>query len=284
MSDTSFGPLRIWKADSRTFASESIPLPTPRHSLLERLSLEEVLRPTLHLRDSFEPLTLAWYQELERLRYHRHGRWIPRLLDFGKYHGERLLGLGSSLGSDLVNYAANGVEVIVASSVSEQLSLVRRNFDLRRLPGVFLHANPTALPIESASVDVVYMNGMPQESKDAARVVQETYRVLKPGGKLLAIVPASPTSSILTKIVDSIRRSRRQADSGRLDLFDRRSLAQRLSRFQESRIYRRHIRRSEAPHLFRWLPLGMLERLIGRLLVFKGFKPVSASRADSLAA
>ena len=38
------------------------------------------------------------------------------------------------------------------------------------------------------------------------------------------------------------------------------------------------------PHLWRWLPLSLLERLAGRLFVFKGFKPVSAARAEQSAA
>jgi ubiquinone/menaquinone biosynthesis C-methylase UbiE len=291
MSDASFGPLRIWTDGAEMPSSEAVSPPAPGGSLWQRLAPNEVLRPTLHLRESFEPLTLAWYQELERLRYHRHGRWIPSLLDFGKYQGERLLGLGTSLGSDLVNFATRGVEVIVANPVSEQLALVRRNFDLRRLPGIFLHADPMALPIETASVDVVFVNGLLHESADPSRVVEETYRVLKPGGKLVAIVPSRKEADFMAKVVKWIRRARSGSDTVDFGLsssvpysFDRRSLAQLLSRFQEGRIYRRHLRRAEVPHVCRWLPLGMLERFTGRLLLFKGFKPVSASRVESVAA
>ena len=289
MSDASFGPLRIWTGGVEIPGSEAVCSPAPCVSLTQRLVLDEVLRPTLHLRESIEPLTLAWYQELERLRYHRHGRWIPQLLDFGKYRGERLLGLGTSLGSDLVNFATCGVQVIVANPVSEQLALVRRNFDLRRLPGIFLHADPKTLPIESASVDLVFVNGLLHESADPSRVVEETYRVLKPGGKLVAIVPSRRQPDYLKEFVKRLRRARSRPDgvgsrTAAPRDFDRRSLAQLLARFQEGRIYRRHLRRAEVPHLCRWLPLGMLERFTGRLLLFKGFKPVSASRAESVAA
>lgn len=287
MSDASFGPLRIWTDQTETAGSEAVSAPAPVSPLLQRLALGEVMRPTLHLRESFEPLTLPWFQELERLRYHRHGRWLPHLLDFGKYHGERLLGLGSSLGTDLVNFATRGVQVLVAHPVSEQLGLVRRNFDLRHLPGIFLHAHPMALPIETGSVDVVFINGLLHECADPALVVEETYRVLKPGGKLVAIVPSRPEIDFLTKLVERIRRRRPASvaiDGDPRLPFDRRSLAHLLSRFQEPQIFRRHLRRADVPHLCRWLPLGMLERFTGRLLLFKGFKPVSASRGESIAA
>ena len=288
MSDALFGPLRIWQEE--TGPRQSLPVPSCT-SLLQQLAFDEVLRPSLHLREAFEPLSLAWYQEIERLRYHRHGRWIPNLLDFGKYRGERLLGLGTSLGTDLVNFAACGVEVLVASPIAEQLAFVRHNFDLRRLPGIFLHASPRALPIESTSVDIVFVNGLFHETQDSARVVEETYRVLKPGGKLVAIVPARQEINFLANIVKRFRRSRSTPETVRHDLplpmasaFDRRSLSHLLARFQEGQIYRRHLRRADVPHLCRWLPLGMMERFTGRLLVFKGFKPVSAGRAESVAA
>ena len=288
MSDTSFGPLRIWTAETEIAVSEAHPAPLA--PLLQRLALGEVLRPALHLREPIEPLSLAWFQELERIRYHRHGRWLPRLLDFGKYHGERLLGLGSSLGTDLVNFATRGVEVLVANPVSEQLAFVKRNFDLRRLPAIFLHAHPMALPIETGSIDIVFINGLLHESPDPALVVEETYRVLKPGGKLVAIVPSQRETDFFAKIVQRFRRARPAAaaiDGATVPLrrpFDRRSLGQLLARFQEPQIFRRHLRRADVPHVCRWLPLGMLERFTGRLLLFKGFKPVSASRGESIAA
>jgi ubiquinone/menaquinone biosynthesis C-methylase UbiE len=286
MSDASFGPLRIWPNPTEIPRAEAVAPPAPV-SLLQRLALGEVLRPTLHLRESFEPLTLSWFHEIERLRYHRHGRWLPKLLDFGKYHGERLLGLGSSLGTDLVNFASRGVQVLVANPVSEQLGLVRRNFDLRGLPGIFLHAHPVALPIETGSVDIVFINGLLHEAADPAAVVEETYRVLKPGGKLVSIVPSHPETDLLKKLVKRLRRRRPApvaVERGPLCAFDRRSLGQLLARFQQPRIFRRHLRRADVPHLCRWLPLGMLERFTGQLLLFKGFKPVSASRAESVAA
>jgi hypothetical protein len=38
------------------------------------------------------------------------------------------------------------------------------------------------------------------------------------------------------------------------------------------------------PHLWRWLPLPLLERLYGHFLVVKAFKPLSAATAAQLAA
>ncbi len=133
---------------------------------------------------------MQWYLEVEELRHNRQGRWLPSLLEFGKHAGERLLGLGHGLGSDLIQYARHGAEVICACTSSDQLSLVRRNFELRGLHGEFLHARPTTLPLESSSIDVACLDGITHESTEPADLLDEVYRVLKPGGKVLAVVPA----------------------------------------------------------------------------------------------
>jgi ubiquinone/menaquinone biosynthesis C-methylase UbiE len=240
---------------------------------------------------------LQWYLELEALRHHRQGRWIPSLLEFEKHAGERLLGLGGGLGSDLVQYARHGAEVFAACGSAEQLALVRRNFELRGLRAVFLQAAPASLPLESSSIDVACLTGVLHEFPDPAPLLDEVYRVLKPGGKVLAVVPARydidhwcrwcyPTHRSSPRHVT--RESEAALAGGLLSptarRFRGRELKQIFHRFQEPRLSKRHLRRAEAPHLWRWLPMGLLERLMGRLLVFKGFKPVSAAIGDQAAA
>ena len=44
---------------------------------------------------------------------------------------------------------------------------------------------------------------------------------------------------------------------------------------QESRVHKRHLQRNDLPPLFRWIPIPLIERLVGKHLIFKGFKPLS---------
>jgi SAM-dependent methyltransferase len=247
--------------------------------------------------ESAEPLSLQWYLELEELRYHRQGRWIPSLLEFGKHAGEHLLGLGQALGSDLVQYARHGAEVVCASPSAEQLALVRRNFELRNLRGSFLHAAPTSLPIESSSIDVACLSGLIYESIPPSALLDEVYRVLKPGGKVLAVVPARYDVAFWSHWWCLGQRPSGQRPRNDTDIslagglfsplarrFHGRELRQLFHRFQEPRLYKRHLRRGELPHLWRWYPLSLLERLMGRLLLLKAFKPVSAAIGEQAAA
>jgi ubiquinone/menaquinone biosynthesis C-methylase UbiE len=232
-----------------------------------------------------EPYTLQWFLDIENQRHGRQGRWIPRLLEFAKHAGETLLGLGTGLGTDWIQYARHGANVVVCAPAPEPLALVRRNFELRGLPGRFLSAQPSRLPLETSSIDVVCVSGLLDEVADPYPVVNEVYRVLKPGGKVLAVTPARYDvdywSGLLFPWLRWLQKPGAVAPATR---FSARRLRRLFAAFVEHRVYKRQLRRSEIPHLWRWLPLPVLERVMGRCLVLKAFKPLSAAIPVPLAA
>src|SRR5262249_43087432 len=209
--------------------------------------------------------------------------WIPRLLEFSKHGGETLLGLGNGLGTDWVQYARHGAEVIACCPAAEQLALIQRNFALRGLHGAFLHANPQAIPLQSASIDVVCVTNLLQDIPDPAAVIDEIYRLLKPGGKVLAVMPARFDIDFWRRRCLPWLRARSSTHL-QTTSFSARTLRQLFGRFVEAHVSKRHLRRTEVPHLWRWLPHPLLERLLGRLLIIKAFKPLSAAIAQPLAA
>jgi SAM-dependent methyltransferase len=247
-----------------------------------RLFFAEVLQPPRsalrHLQDA-EPYSLQWFLNAEKLRHSRPGRWIPKLLEFTKHAGETLLCLGNGLGTDWIQYARNNASVVVCSPHNNHLSLARRNFELRGLAGRFLHASPISLPLDSGSVDVACIVGVLEFAPDPQAVIDEVYRVLKPGGKVLAVTPALFDVGFWDQCFFYWKRwlpgwKKTPDDSTR---FSGRTLRRLFGRFVEHRTHKRHLRRSFVPHVWRWLPLPMLERLMGRFMVMKAFKPLSAA-------
>jgi SAM-dependent methyltransferase len=254
----------------------------------ERLYACEALNPLpkARRRDSAaEPYSLQWFLDIESQRHSRHGRWIPHLLEFAKHSGETLLGLGTGLGTDWLQYARQGAAVIVCTPSADQLGLIRRNFELRGLAGRFLHATPTRLPLEAHSIDVACVSGLLHEVKDPVPVIEEVYRVLKPGGKVLALTPARYDVDYWSRVCFPGRHwllgQGRPAPAVR---FSARGLKRLFHRFVEHRVHKRQLRRAEVPHLWRWAPLPVLERLMGRVLVVKAFKPLSAAISLQVAA
>jgi SAM-dependent methyltransferase len=287
MADVYPGKLQLWEGGRPSLvngaavgraASQGCP-----DALAPRLFAAEAMQPGRKARELAEPYSLQWFLEADRVRYGRHGRWLPRLLEFGKHSGENLLGLGDGLGADWVQYARCGAEVTACSTSVETLALVRRNFELRGLTGQFVHADPAKLPLASASIDVACVQDQLSTAPDPAALVEEIYRVLKPGGKVLMMTPALHDAQFWSHCIfpwrDWLRRS--SAAHGGMS---RRGLRRLFGRFTEHRIHKRHLRRSESPYLLRWLPLPVLERLMGRFLVLKAFKPLSAARSLQIAA
>jgi ubiquinone/menaquinone biosynthesis C-methylase UbiE len=264
------------------------PLAAPHYQLefADRLYAREALNVNSRPRQGAEPFTLQWFLDIENVRHNRYGSWIPRLLEFVKHSGETLLGLGNGLGTDWIQYARHGAQVIACCPSAEQLALIQRNFALRSLQGVFLHANPASIPLEPASIDVVCIADLLEDVASPSRVIEEIYRLLKPGGKVLAVTPARFDLDFWCRRCLPWHALLRRRTTSHLHpvAFSGRALRQLFGRFVESRVYKRQLRRAEVPHLWRWLPHPMLERMFGRLLIIKAFKPLSAAISVPLAA
>jgi ubiquinone/menaquinone biosynthesis C-methylase UbiE len=225
-----------------------------------------------------EPYSLQWFLNIENQRHSKHARWIPKLMEFAKHSGERLLGLGHGLGTDWAQYANHGARVLVCTSSTAQLDLIRRNFALRGLTGSFIHAAPTRLPLDSASVDVACISSLYHGIDHPQGVVEEVYRVLKPGGKVLAVTPARYDVDSWCRVCFFWYRwlvpQKHRSKPKREERYSAWALRRLFHRFAEHRTYKRQLRRAEVPHVWRWLPLPFLARLMGRVLVLKAFKPV----------
>ncbi len=282
-------PLRV--QDLLPFAGDPVlPGPPQPSEFAERLYAWEALDPPpgdATPAAAPEPYTLQWFLNIENQRHSRHGRWIPRLLEFAKHSGETLLGLGNGLGTDWLQYARHGADVVVCSPSQEQLTLIRRNFELRGLGGRFLHASPVSLPLETGAIDVACVSGLLHALDDPRPVVEEIYRVLKPGGKVLAVTAARFDIDFWYRLCfpwQTWLRGKRRRTQPPAAQFTARSLRRLFGQFTEHRIHKRHLRRAEVPHVWRWLPRSVLERLMGRALVLKAFKPLSAAMPVQAAA
>jgi SAM-dependent methyltransferase len=111
-------------------------------------------------------------------------------LGLGEVHpGETVLDLGCGAGLDSL-LAARRVgaagKVIGVDMTEAMLAKARQNAASAGMTNVaFLHGNLENLPLENESVDVAISNGVFNLCPDKPRSLAETYRVLKPGGRLL---------------------------------------------------------------------------------------------------
>jgi len=262
-----------------------IDMPPSEQDKAEWLACRETWRPfpSRTRTSAREPYSLAWYEDVERRRYARHGRWIPKLFEFKRHRGERVLGLGESIGTDWVRYAQHGARVFHCCPTLDGLDVVRRNFELHGLVGEFQQGSWNTLPYASDSMDVVCLSTLTSGIPSTITLVDEIFRVLKPGGKLLAALPAKYSAEFWSSVWLPWKRLFRDAPEDRA-LYSVRRSRKLFSRFSDAKIHKRHLRRSDVPHLFRWMLLPVMERLMGRFLMVKTFKPVAARAMLRIAA
>lgn len=117
--------------------------------------------------------------------------------------GQTVLDLGSGAGLDCF-FAAKQVgetgKVIGVDMTPEMLERARASAKRLKLSNVeFRQGYIEELPVESDTVDVIISNCVINLSPDKSRVFDETFRVLRPGGKLAVsdIVTAGPLPEVV---------------------------------------------------------------------------------------
>ena len=137
-----------------------------------------------------QPHTLDWFRDVERYRYQVYARWMPEVMEFATHAGERVLEIGGGMGTDLAQFASHGAIVTDVDLSAGHLQLAEENFRLRGLTGRFIHHDAESLPFEDGSFDLVYSNGVLHHTPNTRRAAAEIFRVLRPRGRVMAMVYA----------------------------------------------------------------------------------------------
>ena len=128
-----------------------------------------------------------FFDELEAYRFEKL-EYLPRVVDFTAYRGKHLLEVGCGVGIDLVRFAKHGAIVTGADLAETSIELAKKNFAHAGVEGELLVMNGEDLEFADDAFDVVYAHGVLQYTSGTQRMVDELYRVLKPGGAAILMV------------------------------------------------------------------------------------------------
>ncbi|MFO0936654.1 MAG: class I SAM-dependent methyltransferase [Gemmataceae bacterium] len=233
-----------------------------------------------------EPFSRSWFEEIELKRYTRQGEWLPRVLEFSRHRDESLLMIGPGLGTDAIQYDRHGTEVTIGVTDADPAEALRQNFTARGRSVTCVHVDLDRLPFHSHSFDLAYINALHPLYVDLPLVSEELFRVLKPGGKLFGLFPAHfDVRYWRRKFLPLLRfvgtDTLAPGTAPGLSSTELRSL---FSRFEKIGLWRRHLRRTELPLIWRLLPISLMQRVMGHVLIVKAFKPISSAMSSNVRA
>lgn len=135
-----------------------------------------------------EPLgSKAFFDDLDEYRFDKL-RYLPKLIDFEGFSGEKLLEIGCGIGVDLVRFAAGGALTTGVDLSRTALELASQNASHRGLSIDLIEGNGESLDFEDESFDVVYAHGVLQYTAEPEAMAREVRRVLRPGGQAIFMV------------------------------------------------------------------------------------------------
>lgn len=170
-------------------------------------STEEIKKPTLRLNQPLlEAIRKYWnehihdleiakypigtkgfFDDLDEYRFDKL-RYLSKVVNFNGYKGKELLEVGCGVGIDLIKFARGGAFVTGLDLAEKSIELAKRNFQHHGLTGELLLGNGENLEFEDNAFDVVYTHGVIQYTANAQAMIDELYRVVKPGGEVIMMV------------------------------------------------------------------------------------------------
>jgi ubiquinone/menaquinone biosynthesis C-methylase UbiE len=237
--------------------------------------------------------TKEWFLEAERYRYGSYAPWMRETMEFDLHGGETLLEIGGGIGTDLAQFALHGARVTDVDLSSGHLALAKENFDLRGLHGEFVQQDAESLVFDDNTFDVVYSNGVLHHTPNARHVVQEIFRVLKPGGRAIVMVYAEDSLHYWRNLVwnvglmegqlrkysmgeimsRTVERSDNASATPLVKVYTQAGLRQLFEGFVNIEIVQRHMEAETVPGVLRYVLKPHLVKIMGWNLIIKAWKP-----------
>lgn len=124
-----------------------------------------------------------FFIEVERYRYNKI-RSIKEMAEFESYNDKKVLEVGCGIGTDGRQFIQSGAIYTGINLDEGSTNYAREAFNLFGLKGKLCVMNAEELDFENNSFDHIYSHGVIHHSPNTEKIVQEMYRVLKPGGTI----------------------------------------------------------------------------------------------------
>jgi ubiquinone/menaquinone biosynthesis C-methylase UbiE len=236
-----------------------------------------------------------WFRHYDLLREGNESPAFSSYLHkYRAFAGKKVLDVGCGNGYVLSRYAQEGAQVVGVDVTAAAIRLCRQRFGYGGLAGSFMVANAEQLPFAADGFDCVCSMGVLHHTPDTAGAVAEIFRVLKPGGYVVAMF--YHRNSMLYRLSHPLLRSltgksRQQlvnefdgAGNPKGEVYSKAELGQLFGKFTDLEMFAGYLEGwMLVPKIGKLIPKGALkpfEKRWGWFLYVRGFKP-GGSRALS---
>lgn len=138
---------------------------------------------------SAQPLgTKEYFSEIESDRYRFQSHIVEHLLPMIDWRDKDVLEIGTGVGTDARSIIARGARYTGINIDQASVDLTTKALQVFGLPGRVERCDATALRYDDETFDIVYSFGAFPCIPDLERAIQEIYRVLRPGGEVMALL------------------------------------------------------------------------------------------------
>lgn len=241
----------------------------------------------------------AFYRAVRDHRYNVYAPWFDERVGFDDWHGKDILEVGVGLGSDHVRLGRGGNRMTALDLSREHLRHTLRHMRSEDLTTRPVYGDAERMAFRNSSFDLVYAFGVLHHTPNIQSAVAEIYRVLRPGGRVVAGLYHRNSlffASVVMKngilkgrfatrgwdgvLADIEYRHDRTSATPPVRVYSRRQVQSIFGQFDELTVSTCHVESLGPLQSVLRLPRHRLEGLFGRLgwyLIVSGIKPLSAT-------
>ncbi|WP_159039665.1 class I SAM-dependent methyltransferase [Streptomyces sp. TP-A0356] len=158
--------------------------------------------------------TPEFYEQMTRSRYALQP-WLPDLLRSWVPAGGRVLEIGCGAGTDHSVIAGIARETAAIDLASRGARLTQKRLELEGRPGIAQVADAEDMPFPDQSFDGVYSFGVLHHTDHPERVVEEMWRVMRPGATFMVALYHKHSMFAAQKAIEYIVRFRWRSQTWR---------------------------------------------------------------------
>lgn len=149
---------------------------------------EKPIDPSLYDIDFYKNLDSTFFSAAKHFSHPNSTHPFSELINFSELKNKAVLEIGCGQGSHAQLFSNAGADYTGIDLTERAIKSTSRRFELNNLPGKILQMDAELMTFANCSFDFVWSWGVIHHSENTEKIIEQIFRVLKPGGKAKIMV------------------------------------------------------------------------------------------------